>query len=136
MKKYIKDYSIFPTAFFVFTDFDVFKSFFKYIRTVIKDFFFLQFIRKMGLSKIPIAKVDNVLDDKIPFDPNKIKTYLDFTNFWIKPLTMLIKELGRKGSKKYVIEFFKIKSSVMLRRSFLHLLPPFVFSSFFRFKIL
>jgi hypothetical protein len=106
MKKYIKDYSIFPTAFFVFTDFDVFKSFFKYIRTVIKDFFFLQFIRKMGLSKIPIAKVDNVLDDKIPFDPNKIKTYLDFTNFWIKPLTMLIKELGRKGSKKYVIEFF------------------------------
>lgn len=107
MKKQIKDYSIIPTALFVFTDFDVFRSFLSYIKTVIKDFFLLQFARKFGFIRTPIAKVDNELDEKIPFAPEKIKKYLDFTSFWIKPLTMLIKVLGRKGAKKYLIDFFK-----------------------------
>ena len=65
-----------------------------YLRTVTKDFFLLQFLRKFKFIKIPIVHVDNPLDQKVPFNPRCIGDYLGFVQYWICPLAHLIRTLG------------------------------------------
>ena len=78
-----------------------------FIGVVLKDFFFLQYGRRLRLSKIPIINVDNVLDDAVPFKPEKIDTYLDFVNLWIRPLVFLSKRL-KHGAVPYYCEFIEL----------------------------
>lgn len=61
---------------------------------IANEFFFLQFFEKIGILKIPVVHVDHPLDEKIPFTPGKVRIYLDFVNFWVKPLNMLMKRFG------------------------------------------
>ncbi|MDR0450973.1 MAG: hypothetical protein LBH26_06880, partial [Treponema sp.] len=42
-------------------------------------------------KKIPVSRVDHELDEKIPFNPDWIKVYLDFAAFWIRALGFLLK---------------------------------------------
>lgn len=104
-EKKLEEYKDSTLLSMVFTDIDVFFSTISFIKTVLIHFFCSQFARKLGLTKTPIAKVDNDLDKKIPFTPSKVGTYLDFTSFWFRPLSMLIKKLGRKKAKPYIIKF-------------------------------
>lgn len=105
--KTISSYKPVTLVFFVLTDFSGFLTAVQLIVTILRDFFFIQINRKLGLKKTPIAKVDNELDKKIPFDPSKVNVYLGFIGFWINPLCMLIKRLGRKKAKPYVISFLR-----------------------------
>jgi hypothetical protein len=40
--------------------------------------------------------VDHELDDKIPFSPHHVETYLSFTHLWIKSLAFLYRRFGRQ----------------------------------------
>ncbi len=57
----------------------------RFVGTVARDFFWLQFSVKLGIRKIKIINVDHELDARIPFRPEKIGAYLDFIAFWIRP---------------------------------------------------
>lgn len=105
--KSIYDYKVFKAVLFVICHPSLFLDFISFIVIVLKDFFFIQFARKFGLSKTPVAKVDNELDNKIPFVPSKIGTYLDFTAFWIRPMSMMIEKLDSKKAAYYIHDYLK-----------------------------
>jgi hypothetical protein len=50
--------------------------------------------------------VDHPLDEKIPFTPKRIGTYLTFVSFWIEILGFLLGRYGRRG-RDLGIEFIK-----------------------------
>lgn len=81
------------------------KAFFKYIGTVMNDFFFLQFSVKFGFKKIPILNVDHQLDQTVPFTPDKVSVYLDFVAFWVRPLGYIGRRFGKEAQAKYTAEF-------------------------------
>jgi hypothetical protein len=76
-----------------------------FLKTVITDFFLLQFLEKWHILHIPIIHVDNPLDDKVPFTPHRVSIYLDFINFWIRPLEMLIDRFGVRRALVYIREW-------------------------------
>mgnify|MGYP000844164577 FL=1 len=76
-----------------------------YLRTVLCDFFLLQFSVKLGFRKIPITHVDHHLDDSVPFDPTKVHVYLDFVNFWIRPMSFMLKRFGVKKAIPYCARY-------------------------------
>ncbi len=76
-----------------------------FFATVINDFFLLQFLEKWHIIHIPIIHVDHPLDKKVPFTPERVDTYLDFINFWIRPLDMLIERYGAHKSMKFIREW-------------------------------
>jgi len=76
-----------------------------YIATVFKDYLMLQFLEKWGFKHIPIVNVQTPLDDKIPFTPSKVTIYLDFVNFWLRPITMLMKRYGISRSLPFCIDY-------------------------------
>jgi hypothetical protein len=81
---------------------------FKYLITVVRDFFFLQFSVKFGFRKIQIINVDHPLDEKVPFTPDKVNVYLDFVAFWIRPLGYIGKRFGRKAQAEYTARFLSL----------------------------
>lgn len=85
-----------------------FKVLVKYLRTVIFDFFLLQFSVKFGWRKIPVLPVDHELDTKVPFVPGKVEVYLDFINFWIRPMSFLIERFGVKTAIPYCAEYLRV----------------------------
>lgn len=76
--------------------------------TVINDFFAIQFLEKIHILHIPIIHVDHPLDDKVPFEPKRVTVYLDFINFWIRPLEMMIDRFGAHKAMKFVREWIKL----------------------------
>jgi hypothetical protein len=81
------------------------KALFLFLKTIIRDFFWLQFSVKFKLKKIPVVRVGDTLDDAVPFDPSKINIYLDFVDFWIRPMTFLFKRFGIKKALPYCTDF-------------------------------
>lgn len=73
----------------------------RYLATVIKDFFFLQFSVKFKAQNIEVIHVDNELDQKVPFVPEKVDIYLDFVNFWVRPLSFILQRFDRKRRLSY-----------------------------------
>lgn len=82
----------------------------KYLITVIRDFFFLQFSVKFGWKKIEVINVDHYLDKAIPFRPDKSDIYLDFIHFWIRPFTFIIRRFGVKRAIPYCADFLSCLS--------------------------
>ena len=76
-----------------------------YLKTVIFEFFLLQFKVKWGWRKATIARVTDVIDGDIPFLPEKSDIYLDFINFWIRSLNFTILRLGRKKALPHLARF-------------------------------
>ena len=76
-----------------------------YLKTVIIDFFLLQFKVKWGWKKTSIAQVTDVIDEGIPFLPEKSDIYLDFINFWIRSLNFTVLRLGRKKALPHLAGF-------------------------------
>ena len=77
----------------------------RYLSTVLKDFFFLQFAVKFGFKKIRIVSVDHPLDTTVPFVPDKVSVYLDFVAFWIRPLVYIGRRSGRAVQLDYTKQF-------------------------------
>ena len=77
----------------------------KLISTVICDFFLLQNLHKFKITKHHVIFVDAPLDKKIPFDPSKVQTYMNFIPYFLKPTVMLIKRMGYKNSAPYLNEY-------------------------------
>lgn len=76
-----------------------------YLKTVILDFFFLQFKVKWGWKKIRTVQVITPIDNYIPFRPEYSDTYLDFINFWIRPLNFIILRFGRRRALPHLANF-------------------------------
>ncbi len=81
---------------------------FTYLSTVMRDFFWLQFSVKFGFKKIPILNVDHPLDAAVPFAPQKVKVYLDFIAFWIRPLAYIDRRFGKKVSRPFITDFLTL----------------------------
>ncbi len=75
---------------------------------IANEFFFLQFLEKFGVYKIPVVHVDHPLDDKIPFTPSKVGIYLGFVKFWMQPLGMILKRFGFFGSTKHLKKWMRM----------------------------
>ena len=84
------------------------KVLFRFLRTVVRDFFWLQFSVKWRFKTIPVLDVSHPLDKLIPFTPDKVKIYLNFTNFWIRPMTLLFRRFGVKKALPYCIEYLSL----------------------------
>lgn len=101
----IKDLGVFLPYVVIPFHWSTLKVLLKYLKTVLFDFFLLQYTVKLRLRKIPIVSVDNPLDDKIPYRTDKSDTYLDFIHFWIRPLTFIIKRFGVKRALSHCAKF-------------------------------
>ena len=84
------------------------KVLFRFLRTVVRDFFWLQFSVKWHFKTIPILDVSHPLDDLISFTPGKVQIYLNFTNFWIRPMTFLFRRIGIKKALPYCTEYLSL----------------------------
>ncbi|UTY33892.1 hypothetical protein [Treponema putidum] len=84
------------------------KVLFRFLRTVVRDFFWLQFSVKWRFKTIPVLDVSHPLDELIPFTPGKVQIYLNFTNFWIRPMTFLFRRIGVKKALPYCIEYLSL----------------------------
>jgi len=51
------------------------------------------------------VSVDHKLDKKVPFTPEKVHIYLDFVNFWIRPMTFLMCRIGQKKALPYCAKY-------------------------------
>ncbi len=106
--KPLSHYSIVKAYLTVPFHWSAFKMLMKYLRTVIFDFFLLQFSVKFGWRKIPVLPVDHELDTRVPFVPKKVEVYLDFINFWIRPMSFLIERFGVKKAIPYCTEYLRV----------------------------
>ncbi|MBE6350747.1 MAG: hypothetical protein E7062_08395 [Spirochaetaceae bacterium] len=104
----IKSFGIFYAYFMVITHWKSFCALLKYLKTVLTKFFGIQFLVKFKLKKIPVISVDNELDELVPFVPAKVDTYLDFINFWVRPMALLGKLLGGKKGSLYAAEYLTL----------------------------
>lgn len=83
----------------------------RFVGTVLRDFFWLQFSVKLRLRKIPIVNVDHELDAAIPFVPAQISTYLDFIAFWIRPIGQIRRRFGRAAERRAATELLNLLTS-------------------------
>lgn len=67
---------------------------FRLIKIIGKEFFTPQFFSRLKIRKKEVIHIDHELDDKIPFNPSYIKTYLNFVHLWLKSLLFLYWEFG------------------------------------------
>ena len=93
-----KEYKSIKTYLFLAFNPGSFKAFWKCVHTALHKFFLLQFSVKWKFRKIPVVHVDNALDKKIPFTPERISTYLDFIHSLARPLGFIISTF--KGKKR------------------------------------
>lgn len=77
----------------------------RFVRTVLVDFFWLQFSVKLRLRRIPVVNVDHPLDERIPFTPARIDSYLDFVSFWIRPIGMVRRLAGKQAEQRHAVTF-------------------------------
>jgi hypothetical protein len=97
-RPYVRTLTHLPTIF----------AFLPFFGTILKDFFFLQFSVKWKWRRIPVVKVDHPLDDLVPFRPELAALYIDFINFWIRALSMMLTHLGTKRALPHVARFFRL----------------------------
>ena len=91
-----KEYKSVNTYLFLAFNHGTFKAFWRCVRTALQKFFLLQFSVKWKFRKIPVVHVDNELDKKIPFTPERISTYLDFIHSLARPLGYFIQNFKQK----------------------------------------
>lgn len=80
----------------------------RFVGTVLKDFFGLQFAVRLGLRKVPVLNVDHPLDAKVPFRPDSIATYLGFIAFWIRPLGWIARHHGPRAFTEHAVAYLTL----------------------------
>jgi hypothetical protein len=66
-------------------------------KSMVYNFFFLQYRAALLPGRIPVTSVDHPLDTKIPFTPGRVAIYLDFVAFWIRAVGFLLTQYGRRA---------------------------------------
>ena len=66
----------------------------RFFLAVIRNYLLRQFLNVWHITHIPVIHVDHPLDKRVPFLPSKVGVYFRFIDFWIEPLSMLIKRYG------------------------------------------
>ena len=84
----------------------------KYIFTILRDFFILQHLQKFHFTKRRIINVYTDIDDKIPFVPQRVFAYLGFVGFFVRPMDMLKRRLGIKKAAPYLCLYLKFLTNV------------------------
>lgn len=79
-----------------------------FVRTVVKDFFWLQFAVKLGVRQVPVVSVDHPLDAAVPFAPDKVGIYLDFIPFWMRPLGLIGERFGADAQRRAVNDYLAL----------------------------
>lgn len=65
-----------------------------------QNFFIIQTKRKLGITKTPIVNVENeATDNLIPFEKSRVKTYLDFVNFFVRTVSLVTRTTGGMAHK-------------------------------------
>lgn len=103
----LKAFSITRAYFFVILNPKSLWALLCFLRTVVFDFFILQFSVKFGFKKIGIINVEHSLDEKVPFVPAKVFVYLDFINFWIRPMSFMLKRFGAKKAISHCTRYLQ-----------------------------
>ena len=76
------------------------------IKTILSKFFLPQFLSKLGIRKRKVVNVDHELDRKIPFSPDYLSIYMEFSPLWIKSIYFLYKEF-RAEALPFIAEFIR-----------------------------
>ncbi|MDR3131023.1 MAG: hypothetical protein LBU18_05695 [Treponema sp.] len=66
-------------------------------KSMVYNFFFLQYKAALLPGRIPVSSVDHPLDAEIPFSPKYVAVYLDFVAFWIRAAGFLLSQYGRRA---------------------------------------
>ncbi len=76
----------------------IFPALVRYLWVVITRFFLPQF-RQLIFSKTRrVVNVDHELDKHIPFDPSKVELYMSFIQIWIRTISLIRWQLGRRAN--------------------------------------
>ena len=67
------------------------------IASIFHNFFFRQYRAAFLPGRVPVSGVDHPLDEQIPFTPSWVTMYLDFTPFWVRTVSFLLRNYGRKA---------------------------------------
>ncbi|MDR0759144.1 MAG: hypothetical protein LBF74_03425 [Treponema sp.] len=67
-------------------------------KSMMYNFFFLQYKAALLPGRIPVTPVDHPLDKEIPFTPGWVAIYLDFVSFWIRMIGFLLTQYGRRAA--------------------------------------
>jgi hypothetical protein len=67
------------------------------VGTVWSKFFWRQYKAALRPGRIPVTPVDHPLDAKIPFNPDRVGTYLDFSGFWVRTAAFMLYRFGRQA---------------------------------------
>jgi hypothetical protein len=81
------------------------------IATIFRNFFLRQYHAAFLPGRVPVSRVDHPLDMKIPFTPSWVSIYLDFTAFWTRIVTFLLRQYGRRAFES-VKEFISSMGSL------------------------
>ncbi|MDR0663521.1 MAG: hypothetical protein LBF80_05535 [Spirochaetaceae bacterium] len=65
------------------------KTYFPAIKSILCNFFCLQYKAVLFPKTARVSRVDHPLDERIPFTPSWIKVYMDFSPFWIRTQAFL-----------------------------------------------
>jgi hypothetical protein len=98
MKERVADVSTVGTVFRVLRDPSLRKAAARCVRKIFYHFFYLQFKAAFLPGRIPVTPVDHSLDGEIPFDPRRVKVYLDFVSSWIRMTGFLLDRFGKKAA--------------------------------------
>ncbi|MDR3324908.1 MAG: hypothetical protein LBS82_02820 [Spirochaetaceae bacterium] len=85
------------SVFKIFSHFSLCLASGKCLASVMRHFFFLQYKVALFPGKIPLSDVDNPLDAAVPFKPEWVAVYLDFSTFWIRTQGFLLEAFGRRA---------------------------------------
>ena len=67
------------------------------VSSIFFNFFFRQYRAALLPGRVPVSNVEHPLDLKIPFVPSWVAIYLDFTTFWVRMLSFLLRQYGRRS---------------------------------------
>lgn len=101
----IKSFSALAPYFYLTTRARTARCAWKFIFTILRDFFLLQMFQKFHFRNRHVVNVETELDNKIPFRPGYVITYLGFVPFFIRPIDALKKKLGYKKAAPYICLF-------------------------------
>jgi hypothetical protein len=67
------------------------------LKSIMYNFFFLQYKAALLPGRIPVTPVDHPLDEYIPFTPKWVAVYLDFVAYWVRMIGFLFTQYGRRA---------------------------------------
>ena len=65
--------------------------------SIFRNFFFSQFCFALLPGRVPVSRGDHPLDRKIPFLPEWVDVYIDFVAYWLRMITFLSINYGRRS---------------------------------------